>query len=158
LFVQKENDMVASTPPVTTPKRRRRRRTNTFALREIRRHQKSTENLIPKAAFKRVVREILAGISPDMRVTRQAFAALQEEAEAHIVRSMGATNLIALHGKRQTITAKDMRLSNQLRGVPTTSTSTTLVLPQEPIVVTTTPVNDPTIVENTVLAPVVSIP
>jgi histone H3 len=55
------------------------------ALREIRRYQKSTDLLIPKLAFSRLVREIASEISSDLRFQSGALGALQEAAEAYLV-------------------------------------------------------------------------
>jgi histone H3/H4 len=57
------------------------------ALREIRRYQHSTELLIPRAPFYKLVREIagdLAG-SQGWRFQGQALVALQEASEAYLV-------------------------------------------------------------------------
>ena len=57
----------------------------TVALREIRRYQKSTELLIAKAPFQRLVREIAHEIKGDLRFTASGLGALQEMAEAFLV-------------------------------------------------------------------------
>ena len=48
-------------------KRKIRFRPGTVALREIRRYQKSTKNLLPRAPFHRLVRSICSGIDGDLR-------------------------------------------------------------------------------------------
>ena len=48
-------------------KRKIRFRPGTVALREIRRYQKSTRNLLPRAPFHRLVRSICSGIDADLR-------------------------------------------------------------------------------------------
>jgi histone H3/H4 len=55
------------------------------ALREIRRYQKSTELLIPKAPFARLVREVAHSYRSNLRITSSALGALQEAAEATLV-------------------------------------------------------------------------
>ena len=55
------------------------------ALREIRRYQKTTELLLPKLPFKRLVREIAHEIHPGLRFQSGALEALQEAAEAYLV-------------------------------------------------------------------------
>ena len=55
------------------------------ALREIRKYQKSTELLMPKLSFSRLVREIASEISTDLRFQSGALEALQEAAEAYLV-------------------------------------------------------------------------
>ena len=93
-----------------------RYRPGTVALREIRRYQKSTELLIRKLPFQRLVREIAAGVSNDLRFQSSAILALQEAAEAYIVGLMEDANLCAMHARRVTIMRKDMQLARRLRG------------------------------------------
>jgi len=66
-------------------KRPHRYRPGTVALREIRRYQKSTELLIRKLAFQRLVREIAQEYRTDLKFTAPSILALQEIAEAHLV-------------------------------------------------------------------------
>ena len=93
-----------------------RYRPGTVALREIRRYQKSTELLIRKLPFQRLVREIAAGVSNDLRFQSSAILALQEAAEAYIVGLMEDANLCAMHARRVTIMRRDMQLARRLRG------------------------------------------
>ena len=60
-------------------KKPHRYRPGTVALREIRKYQKSTELLIRKLPFQRLVREICNDIKTDMRWQSTAILALQEE-------------------------------------------------------------------------------
>lgn len=52
----------------------------------------------------------------DLRFQSSAMMALQEAAEAYLVGLFEDVNLAALHAKRVTIMAKDMRLARRLRG------------------------------------------
>ena len=97
-------------------KKPHRFRPGTVALREIRRYQKSTELLLRKLPFQRLVREIAQEINEDLRFQSAAIAALQEGAEAYLVGLFEDTNLCCLHAKRVTIMPKDMRLAQRLRG------------------------------------------
>ena len=54
-----------------------RYRPGTVALREIRRYQKSTELLIRKLPFQRLVREIAQDFKTDLRFQSAAIGALQ---------------------------------------------------------------------------------
>lgn len=86
------------------------------ALREIRRYQKSTDLLMAKAPFARLVRESMADASGSVtRIQRVALEALQEAAEAFIVSWFEDVNLCAIHAKRVTIMAKDAQLLKTLR-------------------------------------------
>jgi histone H3 len=102
-------------------KKPHRFRPGTVALREIRKYQKSTELLLRKLPFQRLVREIAQDVrilapscyrrpfSPsafqqqyktDLRFQSAAVAALQEAAEAYLVGLFEDTNLCAIHAKR----------------------------------------------------------
>merc|ERR1711969_389930 len=63
----------------------RRFRPGTVALREIRRYQKSTELLMRKLPFQRLVREIAGDFKNDLRFQATAIVALQEATEAYMV-------------------------------------------------------------------------
>ena len=87
----------------------------TVALREIRRYQKSTELLIRKLPFQRLVREICQDWKSDLRWQAAAMGAIQEAAEAYLVALFEDTNLCAIHAKRVTIMVKDIRLARRIR-------------------------------------------
>ncbi|XP_077621815.1 histone H3.1-like [Crocuta crocuta] len=91
-------------------KKPHRYRPGTVALREIRRYQKSTELLIRKLPFQRLVREIAQDFKTDLRFQSSAVMALQEACEAYLVGLFEDTNLCAIHAKRVTITPKDIQL------------------------------------------------
>ncbi|EED24631.1 histone H3, putative [Talaromyces stipitatus ATCC 10500] len=105
----------------TTRRRCPRYKWGTTALREIRRYQKSTDLIIPKLPFQRLVREIAQDISltADLRWQSSAILALQEAAEAFLVKEFEMTNLCAVHAHRVTIQAKDMELVDRLRRIMT---------------------------------------
>lgn len=108
----------------------------TVALREIRKYQKSTELLLRKLPFQRLVREIGQGNSMpcssnavltsaprgqldfknDLRFQSTAILALQEAAEAYLVSLFEDANLCAIHAKRVTIMPKDLQLARRIRG------------------------------------------
>ena len=97
-------------------KRPHRFKPGTVSLREIRRFQKSTELLIRKLPFQRLVREIASDFKTDLRFQSSAVLALQEAAEAYMVGLFEDTNLCAIHAKRVTIMPKDMQLARRIRG------------------------------------------
>ena len=93
-------------------------RPGVVALREIRRYQKTTELLIKKLPFQRLIRELVArNLSGDYRFQSAALGALQEATEAYLVGLMEDTNLCAIHAKRVTIMPKDMQLAQRIRGI-----------------------------------------
>ncbi|KAH6919718.1 hypothetical protein HPB50_029294 [Hyalomma asiaticum] len=88
----------------------------TVALREIRRYQKSTELLIRKLPFQRLVREVAQDFKTQLRFQSSAVQALQEAAEAYLVGLFEDCNLCAIHAKRVTIMPKDVQLARRIRG------------------------------------------
>ncbi len=97
-------------------KRPHRFRPGTVALREIRKYQKSTETLIRRLPFQRLVREISQDFRADLRYQSHAIAALQEAAEVYLTKLFEDTNLCAIHAGRVTIMPKDMQLARRIRG------------------------------------------
>jgi len=93
-----------------------RYRPGTVALREIRKYQKSTELLIRKLPFQRLVHEIAQDFKTDLRFQSHAVLALQEAAETYLVGFVEDTNLCAIHAKRVTIMPKDIQLAHRIRG------------------------------------------
>ena len=109
----------------------------------ILRYQKSTELLIRKLPFQRLVREIAQDFKTDLRFQSSAVMALQEASEAYLVGLFEDTNLCvsfcvlfkftdtcnvrwptfifniscqAIHAKRVTIMPKDIQLARRIRG------------------------------------------
>ena len=103
-------------PVVGGIRRPHRYRPGTVALREIRKYQKSTELLIRKLPFQRLVRELSQDFITDLRFASSAVLALQEASEAYLVGLFEDTNLCALHSKRVTIMPKDIQLARRIRG------------------------------------------
>lgn len=97
----------------------RRYRPGTVALREIRKYQKSTDLLIRKLPFQRLVREVAQDFrinGEQIRFKMSALEALQEASEAYLVGLFEDTNLCAIHGRRVTIMPKDLQLARRIRG------------------------------------------
>ncbi|KAJ3023309.1 centromeric DNA-binding histone H3-like protein cse4 [Thoreauomyces humboldtii] len=110
-----------ATPAVTT--KPRRYRPGTIALREIRKYQKSTDLLLRKLPFARLVKEVSADLSTleyaggqPPRWQSTAIMALQEAAEAFMVHLFEDANLCAIHAKRVTIMQRDIQLARRIRG------------------------------------------
>ena len=97
-------------------KKATRWRPGTVALREIRRFQKSTDLLLKRAPFQRLVREIAQETKSELRFQSSAVMAMQEASESYMVGLFEDTNLCAIHAKRVTIMPKDMQLARRLRG------------------------------------------
>lgn len=95
-------------------KRAHRWRPGTVALREIRKYQKSTDLLIKKLPFKRLVREIMLDLRDDFKVQAGAVVALQEAAEAHLLALFSDSQDAAIHARRVTLMPKDLQLVQRL--------------------------------------------
>ena len=111
-----------SAPTAGGVKKPHRYRPGTVALREIRKYQKSTELLMRKLPFQRLVREVANEIAAGTRFPEGprwqslAVVALQEAAEAYLVHLFEDSNLEAIHAKRVTIQAKDIQIARRIRG------------------------------------------
>jgi histone H3 len=105
-----------SAPACGGIKKPHRYRPGTVALREIRRYQKSTDLLIHKLPFQRLVREIAQDYKTDLRMQAGALMAIQEAAEAYLISILEDSNLCAIHAKRVTIMPKDIQLARRIRG------------------------------------------
>jgi len=105
-----------SAPTAGGMNRPRRFRPGHLALKEIRKYQKSTELLIRKLPFQRLVREIAQDFKTDFCFQSSAVLALQKAAEAYLVGIFEDTMLCAIRAKRVTILPKDMQLARRIRG------------------------------------------
>ena len=97
-------------------KKPHRYRPGTVALRQIRKYQKSTELLLRKMPFQRLVREIAQDFRSYLRFQANAILALQEASEAYLTGLFEDSNLLAIHAKRVTIFPKDITLARRIRG------------------------------------------
>ena len=97
-------------------KKPHRYRPGTVALRDIRRYQKSTELLIRKLPFQRLVRQIAQEFKTDLRFQSTAILALQEASEAYLVGLFEDGNQCAMHAKRVAVTPRDIQLARRIRG------------------------------------------
>jgi len=110
----------------TTNSRRTAGKKRTLVLKEIRKLQQSTELLIRKLPFQRLVREITTDVmssrihemknSDDMRFQSAAIGALQAASESYLTQLFEDVNICAIHAKRVTIMPKDIMLALRLRG------------------------------------------
>merc|ERR1719420_2459677 len=78
----------------------RRFRPGTVALRQIKKAMKSTNLLLRKAPFQRLVRELAGNYKEGLRFASSAVVALQEATESFVVSLLSDTNLCAIHAKR----------------------------------------------------------
>ena len=99
----KASKNIAVKAPCKSPscqlQKKRRFRPGTVALREIWQYQTSTDLLIRRAPFQRVIYEIIQGFRNDLRIQAVAIKGLQEAAEAYLVGLFEDSNLCAIHAK-----------------------------------------------------------
>lgn len=115
-LIASKTEIRRSAPPEKIIKKAHRFKPGTVALREIRRYQKSTELLIKKIPFRRVVREITGVFDSNIRFQISAVDALQHAAESYLVELFMDANLCAIHSKRVTVIPKDLKLARRIRG------------------------------------------
>uniref|UniRef100_A0A1B6DMA7 Core Histone H2A/H2B/H3 domain-containing protein n=1 Tax=Clastoptera arizonana TaxID=38151 RepID=A0A1B6DMA7_9HEMI len=97
-----------------------RKRPGTRALMEIRKYQKTTDFLIPRLPFCRVVKEIISDLTPSgkepFRIQSMALTALQEMTELYFVHFLEDSMLCSIHARRVTLQPKDIQLARRIRG------------------------------------------
>lgn len=99
------------------PKKKKAQSRGIIALNEIKKFQQSTNLLLRKRSFCRLVREITQlNLGKDMRYQSNALFALQEAAEAYLVSVFEDSNVCAIHAKRLTIYPRDMVMARRIRG------------------------------------------
>lgn len=92
------------------------------ALREIMKYQSTTDLLVAKIPFAKIVKQITDqytlsdNSTENFKWQSMALLALQEASEAYIVGLLEHTNLLAIHAKRSTVMKKDLQLARRVRG------------------------------------------
>ena len=84
-------------------------------LHEIWKYQKSTELLVRKLPFHRVVHDIAQGIRMDIWFQSSAFIVLQEAGVAFPTGLFEQVNLCNIHAKWVTVMPKDIQLAQRIR-------------------------------------------
>merc|ERR1712187_502187 len=94
------------------------------AFREIKFYQVTTDLLIPKLAFQRLVRAIVEALHVEegrdpvdlkIKFESQALLALQEATEAYLTGYMEDAQLVTVHTKRVTLMNRDLDLVKTIR-------------------------------------------
>ena len=102
-------------------RKRRRYRPGTITLREIRKYQTSTDLLIPKLPFQRLVKELIQNERrerdiPMKKVQSPALLTLQCVCEDYVTELFSMSQRAAVHGKRVTVIPDDLQLVMDFRG------------------------------------------
>ena len=119
--VKRSRDGTVAKPPKWKVRKARRYRPGTVALREIQKYQTSTETLIPKLTFQRLVKEVIQDECrerdiPMKKIQSPALLALQCACEDYITELFSKSQRAAVHGKRITVTPDDVQLVMDFRG------------------------------------------
>lgn len=100
----------------------KKRKNRAFA--EIRKYQTSTDHLIPKAPFARLVRKVLQSAEMDTgvpcgnyRVTKEFLVCIHEASEVYLTVYFEDINILARHAGRVTIMSKDITTLRQIKRV-----------------------------------------
>ena len=89
-------------------------RPGTVALREIRAMQRSTDLLLRKKPFIRFVRALSQEFDPELRFQAGALALLQVALENELTGTYSVSQVAALHAKRVTLSARDIRVARRI--------------------------------------------
>ena len=99
---------------VLIPQGKQRLKPGTRSLREIRKFQGTFSNLIPRAAFKRLVGSCCREMGVGKKLRSDALEALQEASEVMLVNVFNVANKLAIHAKRVTIKKCDLQLALEI--------------------------------------------
>lgn len=108
-------DTILAGPAAGGIRKKHRFRPGTVALREIRKYQNSTERLIPRAPFVRLVREIAQEHGAELRWRASALGTLHEAIEMLVVDSLSDAQDICLRRKASNTDNEDLRLAMWLK-------------------------------------------
>ena len=78
--------------------------------------QKSTELLMRRVPFQKLIRKIAQEICSDLHFQAIAIRALQEPTESYMIHLLEDSDFCATHARHVTIMTKDMQLAPKIRG------------------------------------------
>lgn len=121
-------------PRVGGVKRTPKHAVGAVVVKEVVRLQNSDKQVLPKAPFRRLVREIAAKNSStkEFRFYEDALEAIQEAAEAYLNQVFVDAQACVEHRNAKTLTPKDMKLAIRLQGGVPDYSQTTAALPPAP--------------------------
>lgn len=107
-----KGEMLLSTSSET--KTKRKIKPGQQAKKEISKLSRTTDLLLPKAPFERLVKELAGEIYPDQTVlwTTDGMLALQDAAENYITQEFIRADAARSFGKRKTLSVRDLSYSN----------------------------------------------
>lgn len=87
-------------------------------LREIHKLQHTTNLLIPRASFNKLLRTVCEEqVEGNFRWTSDAVTVMQAAAEDYLVGLFEDSYLCSIHCKRMTLLSKDLQLARRIRGL-----------------------------------------
>ena len=97
--------------------REHRFKPGTRALMDIRKYQKTTDLLIPKLPFQRLMREIAQDFKggQELRFSEDALLLCQAAVENYLIELFEDANLCAISAHRVTVQANDLQLARRIR-------------------------------------------
>jgi len=111
---------ISHTTPATDPenpiletgvkKRKYRFKSGTVALRNIKKLQTTTNLLIQKGPFRKLVKQITADMGVSILYKKKAIEALQEAVESYVIEKFKHASKHAAHAKRKTISIADLQM------------------------------------------------
>ena len=84
----------------------------TVSIREIRKLQKTTKNLIQRKPFYRLVKEISASMNSSCKFQQEAVNSLQDDTESYLISYFQRSQKNAIHAGRKTVHLEDTQVSS----------------------------------------------
>jgi len=91
-------------------KRKYRFKSGTVTLRNIKKLQTTTNLLVQKGPFRKIVKQITTEMGVKILYQKKAIEALQEAVEGYIIEKFKHANKNAKHAKRKTICIADLQM------------------------------------------------
>lgn len=101
----------------THPRAKRKWRSGVVATREIRKLSETVNTIFPKAPFDRLVREVSAEISKDVRFSAEGMLAIHEAAEQFVTDKLITADLARRHANRKTLHVNDLQFADYMTPV-----------------------------------------
>ena len=102
----------------TQPRKKIKFKWGTTALREIKRHQRNVDNIVPRAAMRRLITEIAQreapkapnsdGVTPATRFSPEAIEAIRASAESVMIEHLERAYKYTLNRGKETLADRDM--------------------------------------------------
>jgi len=91
-------------------KRKYRFKSGTVTLRDIKKLQTTTNLLVQKGPFRKIVKQITSEMGVNILYQKKAIEALQEAVEGYVIEKFKHANKNAKHAKRKTICVADLQM------------------------------------------------